>query len=71
MKRKSGPLVSSDDKKARWEAGLDIDFSKDWEDLQVDIVKKNHQTSVMESDLHFVFVTERGGRLVALVIGIL
>ena len=37
MKRKSGALVGSDDKKARWEAGLDIDLSKDWEDLQVDI----------------------------------
>jgi hypothetical protein len=35
MKRKSAALVGSDDKKARWEAGLDIDLSKDWEDLQV------------------------------------
>ena len=37
MKRKSGALVGSDYKKARWESGLDIDLSKDWEDLQVDI----------------------------------
>ena len=44
MKRKSGPLVSSDDKKARWEAGLDIDFSKDWEDLQVDTVFKGTES---------------------------
>jgi hypothetical protein len=37
-------LVSSDDKKARWEAGLDIDFSKDWEDLQVDTVFKGTES---------------------------
>jgi hypothetical protein len=40
MKRKSSALVGSDDKKARWEAGLDIDLSKDWEDLQVHDVKR-------------------------------
>ncbi len=41
MKREAGtPLTSSEDKKARFEAGLDLDLSRDLSDLQVENILK-------------------------------